>query len=258
MTKYQKHSLGKMSMANVTLLILSINTFLNVRFNICSCVIQVHYYIFQLNDSDTVHFIADCGSCWAHAALSALADRIKIARDAQGDDINLSIQYVLNCGAGVAGSCQGGSHTGTYQLIKEKGAIPYDTCAPYIACSSDSQEGFCSHVDTTCNPLNTCRTCSTFSANGGTCEPLEYYPNATVAEYGEIRGGDKKEVVMKIKKEIKARGPVAATINASPLRDFLGGKVYDVKNQYTGPNHIVSIVGWGKDADGKEFWHVSL
>jgi hypothetical protein len=63
---------------------------------------------------------------------------------------------------------------------------------------------------------------------------------------------------MKIKKEIKARGPVAATINASPLHDFLGGKVYDDENQYTAPNHIVSIVGWGKDADGKEFWHVSL
>lgn len=37
---------------------------------------------------------------WAHGALSALADRIKIARNAVGDDINLSIQWVLNCGGG--------------------------------------------------------------------------------------------------------------------------------------------------------------
>lgn len=37
---------------------------------------------------------------WAHGALSALADRIKIARNAVGDDINLSIQYLLNCGGG--------------------------------------------------------------------------------------------------------------------------------------------------------------
>ena len=71
--------------------------------------------------------LQDCGSCWAHAALSSLADRIKIARNAQGDDINLSIQYVLNCGASIAGSCHGGTHTGTYQFIQEKGAIPYDT-----------------------------------------------------------------------------------------------------------------------------------
>lgn len=154
---------------------------------------------------------SDCGSCWAHAALSALADRIKIARDAQGDDINLSIQYVLNCGAGIAGSCHGGTHTGTYQLIKEKGSIPYDTCQPYIACSSDSEEGFCGHVDTSCSAMNTCRTCSTFTENGGSCKPLEYYPNATVAEYGMIKGDSKEEVVMNIKKEIKARGPVAVS-----------------------------------------------
>jgi len=39
---------------------------------------------------------------WAHGALSALADRIKIARNAVGDDINLSIQWVLNCGSGAS------------------------------------------------------------------------------------------------------------------------------------------------------------
>lgn len=77
---------------------------------------------------------------WAHGALSALADRIKIARNAVGDDINLSIQYILNCGGGefnhimphnsyccavlrfnvigVAGSCWGGSHSGVYEFVK--------------------------------------------------------------------------------------------------------------------------------------------
>jgi cathepsin X len=113
----------------------------------------------QLNQ----HIPQYCGSCWAHAAISSLADRIKIARDCGGDDINLSVQFVLNCGGEVAGSCNGGTHTGTYQFIREYGAIPFDTCQPYLACSSDSTEGFCSYVDTTCTPLNTCRTCSGFT-----------------------------------------------------------------------------------------------
>ncbi len=49
--------------------------------------------------------------------MSSLGDRIKIARMINnannegmmiGPDINLSIQFILNCGANVAGSCHGG------------------------------------------------------------------------------------------------------------------------------------------------------
>eukprot|EP00959_Pyramimonas_sp_CCMP1952_P327627 6858692-Pyramimonas_sp.AAC.3 len=76
-----------------------------------------------------------CGSCWAHGSLSALADRIKIARGGNGADANLAIQYILNCGAGIAGSCHGGSHTGVYHFIKQSGMVPYDTCLVYEACS---------------------------------------------------------------------------------------------------------------------------
>lgn len=98
-----------------------------------------------------------CGSCWAHGSVSALADRIKIAREGKGEEINLSIQFILNCGTEVAGSCHGGYHTSTYQFIQDTGYIPFDTCLPYMACSAESTEGFCPHVDTTCSALNTCK-----------------------------------------------------------------------------------------------------
>ena len=131
---------------------------------------------------------------------------------------------------------------------------------PYLACSEESQEGFCPHVDTTCSLANTCRTCGTFSEMGGKCVELDYFPNATVAEYGEIGGGildmfeDPAKKAHKIKAEIYARGPVAATINADPLRDYAGG-IIDDDTASTSPDHIISIVGFGKDPDtGKEFW----
>ena len=69
------------------------------------------------------HLPVYCGSCWAHAAMSSLADRIKISRlidttrtsrDRKDGfkeslfDISLSIQFILNCGAEIAGSCHGG------------------------------------------------------------------------------------------------------------------------------------------------------
>lgn len=204
-----------------------------------------------------------CGSCWAHGAISSLMDRIKIARQGEGHDINLSIQFILNCGAGTAGSCHGGYHTGAYELIQQKGYIPFETCQPYIACSSESDEGFCPQVDTTCSAVNTCRTCSGFSDQGGNCVQLDYFPNATVAEYGEVGGegilsdlfGEDYAVkTHKIKAEIFARGPVATTINAGPLRDYQGG-ILDDDTASSQTNHIVSITGFGKDPDtGKDYW----
>mmetsp|Transcript_19107 Transcript_19107/g.27485 ORF Transcript_19107/g.27485 Transcript_19107/m.27485 type:complete len:355 (+) Transcript_19107:74-1138(+) len=205
----------------------------------------VSYLTHSLNQ----HLPQYCGSCWCHGALSALSDRIKIARNGEGDDINLSIQFVLNCGKELAGSCYGGYHTGVYEFIKQTGYVPFDTCMPYMACSSDSTEGFCEHVDTSCSAVNTCRTCDTFAGMGGKCTEIDYFPNATVAEYGMIQNDIDATMA-----EIYTRGPVAATINAEPIVAYKGGIfVDDSFDQET--NHIVSIVGWGTDPDtSKKFW----
>ncbi len=115
----------------------------------------------------------------------------------------------------------------------------------------ESTEGFCQHVDTTCKKANICRTCDTFGGMGGKCTEIDYFPNATVAEYGMI-----DQDVDKIMAEIYTRGPVAATINAEPIVQYMGG-VYTDATQDKGTNHIVSIVGWGMDEEtGKKHWIV--
>lgn len=184
--------------------------------------------------------------------MSALADRIKIAngKHSHSPDVNLAIQFILNCGADVAGSCHGGYHSGAYQFVYDVGYVPFDTCLVYEACSAESTEGSCAAKgnDFTCSAINTCRTCSTFSDMGGFCSALDTFPNASIAEYGLIEGEDA------IMAEIYARGPVAAGVDADPLHDYKGGIVTD--NPAYEINHIVSIVGWGTTPEGLKYWVV--
>ncbi len=76
-----------------------------------------------LTRSQNYHLPTYCESSWAHAALSVLADRVKIIRrhflrhedeeeneDGFFPDVHLSVQFVLNCGGEVAGSCNGGKY----------------------------------------------------------------------------------------------------------------------------------------------------
>jgi len=81
----------------------------------------VNYLTKNLNQ----HIPVYCGSCWAHGSISSLADRIKIMRKAAWPDINLSIQFLLNCQMG--GSCNGGDHLATYKAIHEYGSYHMTT-----------------------------------------------------------------------------------------------------------------------------------
>merc|ERR1719231_2223125 len=204
----------------------------------------VNYCTKSLNQ----HIPQYCGSCWAHGSVSALGDRIKIKRGGKGIDINLSVQHILNCGE--VGSCHGGSVDGPYQWLhsiskKTGSGISYDTSNPYMACSSESTEGFCAHAKWECTADNVARTCSTFPPEGF-CGPITNYPNATISEYGSISGADA------MAKEIYARGPIACGIDAAPILKYTGGVVSEAGD---GVDHVISVVGWGTEGD-KEYWIV--
>lgn len=196
------------------------------------------------------HIPQYCGSCWAMGSMTALSDRIKIARaragTLNGPDIILSVQYILNCGS-IAGSCHGGYHSSVYEFLS-KNEAPFEDCLSYTACSKDSDEGFCKSENHICKPINVCRTCSTFKENGGYCSEILQFPNATVNEYGPVKGFDN------IRAEIVARGPVAAAINADYIDDYEGG-ILDVPKGEKYTNHVVSITGYGYDEKiNKYYW----
>lgn len=204
----------------------------------------VNYLTKNLNQ----HIPVYCGSCWAHGSISSLADRIKIRRKAAWPDINLSIQFLLNCQLG--GSCNGGDHLATYKAIHDYGSIPYDDCMVYQACSADSSEEGCKNNKQMfeCTATNICKTCDTFTNRGGTCSPIMHYPNATIASYGAVKGSSN------MMSEIYKNGPIACGINAEEIVDYTGG-VLDLPNKLKMINHIISVVGWGYDgAINKQYW----
>jgi cathepsin X len=195
------------------------------------------------------HIPQYCGSCWAFGALSALSDRIKIQRGGKGADVMLSVQHLLNCGD--AGSCLGGDHYWAYHWIHENGEIAFDTNQNYIACSSDSEEGFCPHVDTTCKPENIARTCFGLKSEGGDCVGLTSYPSASVKSYGSIPSENEEQM----RREIFQHGPIACGVHADPLIEWDPAEEPIIKSTSSEQiNHVVSIVGWGATKDGEKYW----
>jgi len=96
--------------------------------------------------------------------------------------------------------------------------------------------------------MNKCRTCSTFKASGGFCSEVDYYPNATISEYGTVAGEEKMMA------EIYKRGPIACGIDAEPILKYTGG-IFESDSDYE-INHIISVIGWGESSEGKKYWIV--
>jgi len=180
------------------------------------------------------HLPTYCGACWAFATLSALSDRVKIARNGTWPEVNLSPQVALNCmpDDGFLGSCHGGYPGEVYKYVHEKG-ITDTTCAPYEAKTNACEKR--------------CKTCS----HDMTCKNVDNPVVYSAKEYGTVAG------VHQMMAEIYARGPIACSIAVpDTLWNYdVNSGIYNDKTGELHVRHVVSVVGWG-ETDGTPYWVV--
>ena len=196
-----------------------------------------------------------CGSCWAMGSTSALADRLSIVHGSTARRFHLSVQTVLGCGhqhlgahgQELIGNCDGGDDANVYYYAWKYG-IPSESCSNYMA------------IDTTCHLTEQvdaknkpeCYTCAPRDNSGlDRCKRITKFSKLYVSEFGSCNGYEA------MKSEIYARGPITCSIEASDDQDGYTGGVYSLKNSTIDDlDHVISIVGWGVDKKGNEYWHL--
>ncbi|RLN69532.1 hypothetical protein BBJ28_00020559 [Nothophytophthora sp. Chile5] len=192
-----------------------------------------------------------CGSCWAFATVSALSDRIRIAKYKKtgrlDTEVLLSPQVLLDCGMRSFGSCHGGDPRFAHQWIHENGIVDL-TCNPYIA-SHPSWMGGGDCAATQCHTCNL----------KGECFVLEDPVKYRISEYGTLNFTSSEEFQLQAMNEIYHRGPIVVSMySLSPeYRQYKGGYILRDATKYPGTTHVVSLVGWGTEAStGVKYWIV--
>ncbi len=181
-----------------------------------------------------------CGSCWAFAITSALADRVFIKT---GNNVPLSVQHLLNCvkvfdGTPQVDICDSGNDIGYAMAhLPEDGLIP-ERIQPYQMINGGKNNNKCQLEKS---------------------EESDYQIHLQNQSAYIITDpdGDVTENVRNIKAHIYHEGPVIATmVDVYPdFYDYDGVSVYVPKpNQTSEGGHAIEILGWGKNEEGQEYW----
>jgi len=186
------------------------------------------------------HIPRYCGSCWAQGTTSALADRFNIMDNLMNPTpIALNAQVIVDSYAG--GSCNGGDPAKVYEFAFNHG-IPDSSCMQYTAYN----------LQTAATDIDMCRDCSPpppaegeSGLDGCYAVPHKKY---YVSEYYNIVGADQ------MKSDLATYGPISCGIQATDEFDQYKGGIYSQHLNSIEINHEISVIGYGKQYTGEEYW----
>lgn len=228
---------------------------------------------FQLSD---VLMQEACGSCWAFASSSMLADRYGIIESARKAK-NLSVTYILSC-SDFEYHCDGGSTNWSRNYLIDHGTTTetcwdYKWCKTSLICANNSYtanfetdftDEIMESIAPTCQNKRKCITCDN-STNTKVCTDV-IDPRTGRPMIAKLYKGLEQSHVWfdnfdDIKNDIFLNGPVCASfivyndfvLNTNNFRETGGVYIHDGATNYYGINdfdeqrgsHAVTIVGWG-------------
>jgi hypothetical protein len=191
-------------------------------------------FVWHPNILTAVRDQGQCGSCWAFAISSSIADRIMI-KTKGNINVPLSVQHLLNCSliSGGGNPCDGNDVGIALGSLPEDGLIP-ESIQPYLMINGENQ----------------IFPCKLENKSGYS---VRYPVEGTYI----ITGGDLNENILNMKSHIYHEGPIIGVmLNVYPdFSEYDGLSIYEpVPNQKSEGGHAIEILGWGKNKDGVAYW----
>jgi cathepsin X len=211
----------------------------------------------------------DNDASWALAPLSALSDRIAIARGGAWPAVNLAPQVLLNCCANCSDAaaalafvaahsvpdqtCQG--LTGRRGACEDRAMATCVTCSPTNA---SAWPGVCRAVPEAAKAKANARSSGGDGGGGGGgggAQERDAYTSYTVASFGKLPSSAGAGGAAALRREIWSAGPVSCSVaRTAELLAYSGGVLAVAPAAGPAAARVeVEILGWGEE-NGTEYW----